>query len=141
MASTYYSGCTAYVVVDSSVRAVVSVDVSVEPDHSYLLELGNKFPVAHVFGLQKIEGSITFAWGSADDSFFESWYNNQTAYTMDIYVDGTGTGSGGGSKYIRASSVVLTSYSPSNVEAGSSDGIKIEASFKALGYDISNYSS
>ena len=125
MAVHAFTGVTGKVTVSGSIVGFVSGDFTAAAATGKYTTLGSNTPTANTRGLRSISGSLTKAWGIADDELFD-WYHNDTELSIIFDADDAGTHS------YEASGCVLTDLAIEGLEAGAEGALLINASFEGL---------
>jgi hypothetical protein len=120
-----YTGVTGKVTVSGTIVGFVSGDFTAATATGKYTTLGSNVPTANTRGLKSISGSLTKAWGIADDTLYD-WYNGDTELAIAFDADAAGT------QTYTASGCVITDLAIEGLEAGSEGALMINASFEGL---------
>ncbi len=125
MAVHGFTGVTGKITVSSTIVGFVSGDFTVARATGKYVTLGSNLPTANTRGLQSVSGTLTKAWGVADDTLWD-WFYGDTELVIDFDADAAGTHS-----YV-VTGCVLTDLAIEGLEAGAEGALMINASFEGL---------
>ena len=83
-----YTGVTGKITVEGSVEGFVEADFKIERDMDMYIEQGADVPIDHTFGVKKVTGKITKAWG-VNSAYIYEWLNNKEEKTI-VFDPGDG---------------------------------------------------
>ncbi len=128
MAVHAFTGITGQITVSGTIVGFVSGDFTVARATGKYITLGSNLPIANTRGLQSVSGTLTKAWGLADDTLWD-WFYGDTE--LDIAFDADNP-SGGGTHTYTVSGCVITDLAIEGLEAGAEGALMINASFEGL---------
>ena len=123
-----YTGATGEITVTGSIQGYVEANVTFERDMSTYIVQGTEVATDHTFGMKKVSGKITKAWGThfnAADYMYD-WFNDKEE--KNIVFD-----PGDGSALYTASGCALKSLSI-DIKAGDAEPLMLEADFVGLNW-------
>ena len=121
-----YTGVTGKIIVGGTIEGYVESDVSFEWDMGKYITQGNNVANDHTFGMKKVSGKLTKAWGTHYDAtdYMYDWFNDKEEKNI-VFDPGDGTA------LYTASGCALKSLSIS-VSAGDAEPLMLEADFEGL---------
>ena len=125
MAVHSFTGVTGKITVSGSIVGFVSGDFTLASATGKYVQLGTNYATAHTRGLRSVSGSLSKAWGIADDTLFD-WFNLDTELDIDFDADDAGTHT------YTVSGCVLTDLAIEGLEAGGEGALMINATFEGL---------
>lgn len=128
MAVHAFTGITGQITVSGTIVGFVSGDFTVARATGKYITLGSNLPTANTRGLQSVSGTLTKAWGVADDTLWD-WFYGDTE--LDIAFDADNPSSAGTHTYT-VSGCVITDLAIEGLEAGAEGALMINASFEGL---------
>ena len=123
-----FTGITAKITVSSSLVGFVSGDFTLAQATGKYVELNNTTATSHTRGLQSVSGSLSRAWGIADNTLFTYFADSSL---FDITFDNDGVT---GANTYTLTGCVFTDLSVEGVEAGSDGALMINATFEGLSF-------
>ena len=130
MAVHGFTGVTGQIKVSGTIVGFVSGDFTVARATGKYVTLGSNLPTANTRGLQSVSGTLTKAWGLADDTLWD-WFYGDTELVITFDADNP-DGAGGGTHTYTVSGCVLTDLAIEGLEAGAEGALMINASFEGL---------
>lgn len=125
MAVHGFTGVTGKIQVSGTIVGFVSGDFTVARATGKYVTLGSNLPTANTRGLQSVSGTLTKAWGVADDTLWD-WFYGDTELEIEFDADAAGTHT------YTITDCVLTDLAIEGLEAGAEGALMINASFEGL---------
>ncbi|MFA5216855.1 hypothetical protein [Sulfuricurvum sp.] len=127
-----FTGVTGKITTGGSIEGYVEADFKLEYDMDKYIEQGSNVAIDHTFGMKKVTGKITKAWGITTGQLYD-WFNNKEEKLI-VFDPGDGNNT------YTCSGCSLKSLG-SSIKAGDKGALMLNADFEGLNWSSTDNSS